>query len=130
MRNIYIIEKSHFVNNNLYLSLNEKQNRIQIQPAGQMLADSDNVAFIYVVEEEASYSYLKIPQDYWSYLVPLLNTQTNPILLINDQEIELINFTDELTMLLLNIEGNDNYGNFFVETVEREFSAFYKKQNE
>lgn len=130
MRNIYIIEKSHFVNNNLYLSLNEKQNRIQIQPAGQMLADSDNVAFIYVVEEEAGYSYLKIPQDFWSNFGPLLKTEQNPILLINDQEIELINFTEELTMLLLNIEGNDNYGNFFVETVEREFSTFYREQKE
>ena len=128
MRNIYNIEKCHFVHNNLHLSLNENQSRIQIKPVGQILADPDQLAFIYVVEEKIGYSYLKIPQNLWAHLVPLLRTGRNPLLLINDLEIELINFTEELLMLLFNIEGNDNYGTEFVKAVEEVFAEFFANQ--
>ena len=128
MRNIYFIEKYQFVHNELHLSLNEKQNEIQIQPAGQVLTDSDHLAFIYLVEEAGEYSYLYLPDDLWPALVRILQSEQNPYLILNEQKIELENFTEELTMLLFNIEGNENYGNPFVEAVEAAFTEILKEQ--
>ena len=128
MRNIYFIEKYQFVHNELHLSLNEKQNEIQIQPAGQVLTDSDHLAFIYLVEEAGEYSYLYLPDDLWPALVRVLQSEQNPYLVLNEKKIELENFTEELTMLLFNIEGNENYGKPFVEAVETAFTQILKEQ--
>ncbi|MCM3386544.1 hypothetical protein LG296_05210 [Ureibacillus chungkukjangi] len=128
MRNIYYIEKYQFVHNELHLSLNENQNEIQIQPAGQVLTDSDHLAFIYLVEEVGEYSYLYLPDDLWPALVRVLQSEQNPYLILNEQKIELENFTEELTMLLFNIEGNENYGKTFVEAVETAFTEILKEQ--
>lgn len=122
MRNVYKVDNYQFVHNNLHFSLNENENRIQIQPAGQLLADSDNLAFVYLLEEGEGYSYLYLPQQLWPQLVELLKLNRNPYLLINNHPVELINFTDELQSLVFNIEGNDNYGTDFVEAVEKAFA--------
>lgn len=121
MRNLYKIEKCQFLHNDLHFSLNENLNRIQIQPAGQVLADSDNLAFIYLVEEEDGYSYLQIPQTLWPELVQLVKLNRDPYLVLKDEKMVLTNFTEELNALLYNIEGNDNYGNEFVVAVETTF---------
>ena len=128
MRSIYFIVKYQFVHNDLHLSLNENQNRIQIQPAGQVLTDSDHLSFIYLVEEAGEYSYLYLPEDLWPALVRVLKSDQNPYLILNEQKIELENFTEELTMLLFNIEGNENYGNTFVEAVETAFTEILKEE--
>ncbi|MEK9197554.1 hypothetical protein ACH0B5_10455 [Ureibacillus sp. 179-F W5.1 NHS] len=121
MRNLYKIEKCQYLHNDLHFSLNESLNRIQIEPAGQVLADSDNLAFIYLVEEGDGYSYVQIPQKFWSELVQLVKLNRDPYLMVKDEKIKLTNFTEELHSLLFNIEGNDNYGNEFVGTVEKIF---------
>lgn len=126
MRNVYIVDNYQFVHNNLHFSLNENENRIQIQPAGQLLADSDNLAFVYLLEEGEGYSYLYLPQQLWPQLVELLKLNRNPYLLINNNPVELTNFTDELQMLVFNIEGNDNYGTDFVEAVEKAFTEILR----
>ncbi len=128
MRNVYIIDNYQIVHNELHFSLNENESRIQIQPAGQLLTDSDNLAFIYLVEEGEGYSYLQLPQQLWPQLVELLKSNRNPYLLIDQERIELINFTDELQMLVFNIEGNDNYGNEFVEAVETTFAEILQSE--
>ncbi|KGR73693.1 UPF0738 family protein [Ureibacillus sinduriensis] len=128
MRTIYLIEKYQFVHNDLHLSLNENQSKIQIQPAGQILADSDHLAFIYLVEEQGEYSYIYMPEDLWPALVRVLKSGKNPYLILEEQKIELTNFTDELHMLLFNIEGNENYGNAFVEAVETAFAEILKEE--
>lgn len=121
MRNLYKIEKSQFVHNELHFSLNENQSKIQIQPARQVLADSDSLAFIYLVEEGEGYSYLQYPQELWSELVQLIKSELNPYLVMEQQKLELIDFTEELKALLFNIKGNDNYGLDFVKAVEKTF---------
>lgn len=124
MRNVYIVEKHEIIHNRLYFSLNDNEAKIQIEPANQILVDSDSVAFIYLVEEGDGYSYIRFPQTVWSGLVQLCKEQKNPYLSLGDREIELYDFVDELQMLLLNIEGNDNYGSHFVEQVEEVFKEF------
>lgn len=122
MRNIYKIENYQYVHNNLHLSLNENEKEIQIEPAGQVLVDSDHFAFIYVVEEGDGYSYIQLPKDGWQHLVKCIQTEQNPYLTINEMNIELINFTEELHTLIFNIEGNENYGSEFVNAVEEAFA--------
>lgn len=128
MRNIYTIENWQFVHNDLHLSLNETQNKIQIEPAGKMITDSDHLNLIYLVEEEGEYSYIQFSQSTWPALVELLKSEKNPYLLLEQGSIELVDFTDELSMLLFNIEGNDNYGKEFVEAVEAVFADILRAQ--
>ncbi|RHW39857.1 hypothetical protein D1B33_03115 [Lysinibacillus yapensis] len=128
MRNIYTIENWQFVHNELHLSLNENENKIQIQPAGKVITDSDQLALIYLVEENEEYSYIQFPQNTWSSIVEGLKSEKNPTLVLGDQHIELVEFNEELTMLLFNIEGNDNYGKEFVEAIETAFAEILKEQ--
>lgn len=130
MRNTYIIEKFQFQQNNLHFSLNELTEEKQFQPAGQVLTDSDDYSFIYLVDEGDQYSYLKFPQNIWPQLAELLKSEHDPYLQVGDQLIELSNFNEEMRTLLLNIEGNDNYGNDFVQAVESQFEQILKSNVE
>lgn len=127
MRNVYIVEKYEYIQDRFYFSLNDNESKIQIEPANQVLVDSDAVAFIYLVEEGDGYSYIQFPQTVWSALAQLCKEQNNPYLLLGDREIELHDFVDELQMLLYNIEGNDNYGSHFVEVVEEVFKEILQQ---
>ncbi len=126
MRKTYKIEHSQFVHNNLHLSLNDIDEEKQFQPAGQVLADSDNKSFIYLLEDGEQYSYLSLPNTLWKDLVELLKTEQDPYLQIGNQTIELQGFNEELRALVYNIEGNDNYGNDFVLLVEEIFKSILK----
>jgi hypothetical protein len=128
MRNVYVIDDFRFENDNLYFSLKESPLKIQIEPAGQVLTDSDGIAFVYVVDEGDHYSYLQFPKKVWNGLVSVLETKKDPLLAINGEMILLHNFANELEMLVFNIEGNGNYGEAFVQAVEETFSDILKKQ--
>lgn len=130
MRNTYKIEQFEIVGNELHFSLNELSEEKQFLPAGQVIVDSDDFCFIYIIEEENQYSYLKIPQKLWPQLVSLLKTEQNPFLQVGNQLIELTDFNDELKTLLFNIEGNDNYGADFVNAVESDFEPILKMELE
>lgn len=95
---------------------------INAKPTGQVLVDSDAFAFIYIVEENEQYSYLTFGEAVWPNLVELLEKEQNPSIEMNGVLVELEGFYDELTYLLFNIEGNSNYGDEFVERVEKAFA--------
>lgn len=95
---------------------------INAKPTGQVLVDSDAFAFIYIVEENEQYSYLTFGEAVWPNLVELLEKEQNPSIEMNGELVELEGFYDELTYLLFNIEGNSNYGDEFVERVEKAFA--------
>lgn len=128
MRNVFIIDDFRFEDGNLYFSLNESHGEIQIQPAGQVLTDSDSIAFIYVVDEGNEYGYLQFPKKVWSALVMILKTKKDPLLRFNNGEsILLHNFANELEMLVFNIQGNGNYGEAFVQAVEETFKEILEQ---
>ena len=52
-----------------------------------------------------------------------LKMDKDPVLSWNDGDINLTGFKEELTMLIFNIEGNDNYGEEFSSAVELAFST-------
>lgn len=93
-----------------------------LKPTGQVLADSDAVAFIYIVEENNEYSYLTFGEGLWHTLVQYVAEERNPVVQIAGESIELDGFFEEMSFLLPNIAGNSNYGEAFVERVERVFA--------
>ena len=124
MRNVYIVNQFQAVHNEIHFILNEKKQLSQLQPVGQVIVDSDNEAFLYIIEENDAYSYIGFPQAVWSQLVQMLKSGQQPFLKVEDGLMPLGQFTDELKGLLYNIVGNSNYGDRFVEAVEKEFADF------
>ncbi len=92
-------------------------------PSGKMITDSDNLAFVYLLEVEEGYEHLHLTQAVWPLMVDVLTTDLDPVLSWKDEIIALPGFKDELTMLIYNIEGNDNYGETFSSAVEQAFSS-------
>ncbi|ATP39129.1 hypothetical protein CSE16_03295 [Solibacillus sp. R5-41] len=126
MRKLYIIEKFEIVDQELHFILNEKEQHIQLQATGQVIVDSDNETFLYIVEEDNAYSYISFSKEIWPQLLQMILTEQTPLLRLHEGPIALTNFVEELTMLLFNIEGNGNYGEAFVAAVEQEFSRFFE----
>lgn len=89
---------------------------LKIIEVGQMLVDSDNYAFAYTLDDGKAYAYLIFVQETWT----MLHENTTKKIIIND-ELELTEFHQELTYILDNIKGNNNYGKEFVATVEETF---------
>ena len=121
VRNVYNIEDYVHLHNKLIFSLNEKTSIIQITPVGQVIADSTSHAFIYIVEEDGAYSYLSFGEKIWPALAEVVQHGKNPYLTLDETTIELHHFYEELEALIFNIEGNDNYGESFVKSVEKAF---------
>ncbi|MEH7547062.1 hypothetical protein FB550_114136 [Neobacillus bataviensis] len=87
-------------------------------PSEQILVDSDNSAFIYLLEDQEDYTYIVLAEDLWSYLKTANELKLPVLVKSNQEQIELINFHDELEYILSNIKGNSNYGDEFVTKVE------------
>ncbi|WP_099354190.1 UPF0738 family protein [Fredinandcohnia onubensis] len=92
-----------------------------LQASGQMLVDSDSLAFIYKLENEKEFIYVSLPSSIWPSLKNVISENQKVILHLEENEIELIDIIPELEYLLQNIEGNTNYGNEMVELVEKTF---------
>ena len=108
--------------NDIRFTLEGIPNMPQLKAAGQMITDSESIAFIYLLEDETGYHYLKFGQEVWPLLVNTLKAVDDPSLQIGEKELTLHGFKEELNMLIFNIEGNDNYGADFNRAVEETFS--------
>lgn len=89
---------------------------LTVEAAGQMITDSDHQQFVYLLDDGHTYHHLRFVKETWNMLKN--NIDATWYLYGN---IELVNFTEELTMLLDNIKDNHNYGKEFTEEVERVF---------
>lgn len=83
---------------------------------GQMLVDSDNYGFAYLLDDGQSYDYLIFVQETWC----MLHENRGKKLIVND-DLVLEHFQEELDYILENVEGNNNYGKEFVSAVEETF---------
>ena len=90
-------------------------------PSGKMITDSEKLSFVYLLEVEEGYRQLHFTQAMWPFMVDVLKLDADPILSWQDKGMTLAGFKDELTMLIYNIEGNDNYGEAFSTAVEQAF---------
>ena len=122
MRKTYLIENGVLQDSKIFFELQNTESDLAIQPAGKMITDSDEKAFIYLLDENDGYIYLKFPQKVWPLLVETLHSKVNPVLKWGTERIELVGFLDELQSLIYNIEGNYNYGEDFTTAVEKTFA--------
>src|SRR5690606_19253158 len=127
LRNVYIINHVEVVHNEIYFILNEKKQLSQLQSTGQVIVDSDNEAFLYIIEENEAYSYISFAKNVWPHLLQMLLAEQKAYLKVEDGLLPLQQFADELQGLLYNIEGNSNYGDQFVENIEKAFAEFFNK---
>ena len=103
-------------------SVTETSAEGKIIPAGKMITDSEKMTFVYLLDEEEEYGYIHFPQAVWPLMVDALKEDKDPVISYNDERLPLIGFVEELTMLIYNIEGNDNYGTKFSTAVEKTFA--------
>ncbi|MEH7239253.1 hypothetical protein [Bacillus sp. JJ1562] len=118
------IEISHlnYSNNGLELKADQTDfGTAGLRASGQMLVDSDSLAFIYKLENEQEFIYVSLPSAVWPSLKKVISEKQQVILHLEENEIELADIIPELEYLLENIEGNANYGNEMVELVESTF---------
>jgi len=116
MKKRITILKATITENKLLLETNESIN--DLIPGEQILVDSDQLSFIYLMEDKEDYTYIVLSEHIWPFL-KAAKEQVKPIWLsFNEGQIELINFHDELEYVITNIKGNSNYGKEMVTKVE------------
>ncbi|MBB4824462.1 hypothetical protein HNO89_001684 [Sporosarcina luteola] len=123
MRIQYRVNNAIIHNETMQFAMDGTNGRPEGVPSKKMITDSDELAFVYLLETDEGYTYIHFPLDVWPQMAQVLASGKQPILQWNDEEIGLPGFVEELTMLVFNIEGNDNYGEEFSTAVEREFNA-------
>ena len=124
----WTIENLLMKNAKLFAEVNVKEELDylkELKAEGQILVDSDKKMFVYLLGDQEGFVHLRFPSEVWSTL-DIERKKETPVhlLLIKGEkkvELELIGFWSELTSLLDNIQGNRNYGDEMVETVETMF---------
>ncbi|WP_210469595.1 hypothetical protein [Sporosarcina sp. 6E9] len=96
-------------------------------PSGKMITDSEKMSFVYLLDEEEEYGQLHFERAVWPLLVDSIKLDTNPVIIFDGNTISLTGFIEELTMLIYNIEGNNNYGEAFTSAVESAFEEILKR---
>lgn len=93
----------------------------KLSPSGQMLVDSDELAFVYLAEEGDNYTYLYIPDFLWSEVKSSIDSNQEIFVHIGENKLLLTQIKEEIEYLVFNIEGNSNYGDNMVKKVESVF---------
>ena len=107
-------------------SIIDKLTTQNLIPSGKMITDSDKMTFVYLIDEEDEYGQLHFEQSVWPLLVDSIKLKTDPVVTYNENAVSLDGFIEELTMLIFNIEGNNNYGEAFSSAVELAFEEVLK----
>ncbi|OAS83855.1 MULTISPECIES: hypothetical protein [Metabacillus] len=117
------LTKAMIDNNSLILHPESNSIEMQgLQAKGQMLVDSDQLAFIYILETADEFVYAGLPHTIWTELREAKDKGLKVILQIKEQNLELVELFDELDYLLENIKGNANYGEEMEKKVVELFS--------
>ncbi|WP_042455322.1 UPF0738 family protein [Neobacillus dielmonensis] len=116
----------------LIINADNRHNKVLLQaaepikgfvPSGQILVDSEHFSFIYLMEDQADYTYIVLTEAIWP-LLKLAMEQNLPVYIEHGEvQVELECFRDEMDYLITNIKGNSNYGNEMVSKVEAVFLA-------
>jgi hypothetical protein len=118
-----MITNSIIENNELLLSTDSQIEIADISATGQMLVDSDQLSFIYIVDREGGYQYISIHEGMWSTIQKGLQSAMDTYLTANGSKLKLEGFREEMEYLIANITGNSNYGEEMVAKVEQVFTT-------
>jgi hypothetical protein len=110
-------------NSELMLRIDSKIEVADLAPTGQMLVDSDQLSFIYIVEKDGGYQYISIPSETWNVIQEGLSTKMDAYLTADGKLLKLEGFREEMEYLIANITGNSNYGEEMVAKVEQVFAS-------
>jgi hypothetical protein len=121
LRKTYIIDSGVQNGSDIRFLLQENPQENEVKAGGQLITDSDNYAFIYLMDVVDGYIYVQFPKTVWPLLAASLDADKEPVLTWGQSEFSLDNFREELSMLIFNIEGNHNYGEEFSSAVEEAF---------
>jgi hypothetical protein len=123
MSNKILISEAKIENNELLLSADIDADLGDFAPTGQMLVDSDQLSFIYIIDKEDGYRYVTIPEAAWSAIQEGLLAGVETFLTNAGGKLKLESFRGEMEYLIENITGNSNYGEEMVAKVEQVFAA-------
>ena len=121
MRKTYIVDSGSQNGSEIRFLLQEEPLNLDVTAGGQLITDSDNMAFVYLMDNQDGYTYVQFPKIVWPLLAVSLSSNQDPKIAWGESDIQLTNFREELEMLIFNIEGNHNYGAEFTEAVEEAF---------
>jgi hypothetical protein len=122
MRKKLVVEKAEKRDERLWLICDHPPFSLeQARPKNHMLVDSDNIAFIYILETDEDFIYVAIPYQFWMDIKQVLTDGVPIFLQSGTIELELTNFKEELTYLIENIDGNANYGEQMEQAVKEIF---------
>ncbi len=121
MHKLVAVNRTHITENEIEFFIDEIEPAESIEASGQMLTDSDNQAFVYLLDTGTEYIYVQFDIHTWPALTKALQLKKVPLLTWGKQIMPLADFHEELWMLVENIEGNDNYGEAFRTAVEQAF---------
>ncbi|MCA0987830.1 hypothetical protein [Guptibacillus algicola] len=118
----YPVTKGEFKEEFTIFHIDEKADLRAYTATGNMLVDSDNLSFVYLLDGEEGYTYIRFNEDIWSSLKEILNKDL-PVMLVDEtgEKLELVEIKEELAYLVENIKGNSNYGNEMNQAVESVF---------
>lgn len=108
-------------NETLMLKVDETNSLIDVKSKEQMLVDSDQLSFVYILEINEEYTYLVLTSEIWQILKKAVDQSLSVILTNQKDSLPLPMFIEELNFLIENIKGNSNYGEEMVEKVESTF---------
>ncbi|MCC5804516.1 UPF0738 family protein [Rossellomorea vietnamensis] len=121
MRKIIQFNHTTYEKGTLYLHTDQPELLKGTTAAGQIIADSDRYAFVYLAENEEEYVYLYLEESIWPELKKALHEKAAVLAKSEKDSLELTQFIAELEYLIDNIEGNGNYGDEMVNKVENVF---------
>lgn len=121
MRKTYSVDSGSQNGSEIRFLLQEEPLNLNVTAGGQLITDSDNMAFVYLMDSQDGYTYVQFPKIVWPLLAISLSSNQEPKIAWGESDIQLTNFREELEMLIFNIEGNHNYGAEFTEAVEEAF---------
>jgi hypothetical protein len=108
-------------NKTLLLNVDENNSLVDVIPKEQMLVDSNQFSFVYILEINEEYTYLVLTAEIWQILKVAIAQSLSVVLTNQKDSLHLPMFIEELNYLIENIKGNSNYGEEMVEKVESTF---------
>ncbi|WP_059104004.1 hypothetical protein [Shouchella shacheensis] len=94
----------------------------RLRAGERILVDSDDYAFIYMLEDEERYFYLRFEQVVWPALSEAYKKRSALYAKLDENtRLALVEVHNELDFLLENIDGNGNYGEAFEQAVKEAF---------
>lgn len=118
---IYVEKAIKNEKNEVILVVNNDYSIKELSATGQVLVDSNELAFVYIVEKDDSFMYIELTLNTWPILKEGLENNCEYKLSNGEETIVLPNLQEELLYLIDNIKGNSNYGEEMVTKVEECF---------